>query len=729
MALVNDLWNGPERIVLGIDLGTVYSAVAYSYLCQGGPRSITSVSEWPDQAKVSEPRVPTLLWYDRGKPAKCGASALTPNATQAKKKGWQLAKLFKLHVHPETMKLDHTFETSDLPDGVTISQIYSDYMAYLVSHTRHFFEGHVLDGGMVWDNHFESADIIITHPNGWGIREQHFLRKAAIDAGFPDPQKTGPGFDFSPMFGSDWLKRGVQFAMCDAGGSTVDITTYEVTRTEPSLLLKETRASASVPAGAIFVARAAQRDLNNQDKAAYAEFGEPDIEPHAINKSDPIESAHRIIQKILPLLARVLRILEQIICILENAVRLENELAQEDAATSFHYEISLSTLSEGKEKVVTVQNDFSLDMAGDPLAGKGEKESGPIEGAIPMSSDEEKVVSVRGRSALGAARTPLNGEVVKDSLPFQGVIPTLPLSVNEARVSGIQNSLAPGADNPPKSGTTAEVVPIQGVIDTAVSFDPYVDMIVAALRKQTAASEIKHIFLVGTLSKSQYLCRKLIVEMAKENRQITVVDDSAAKLTAEGAASGQDLVNGRACRFSYGVDVAPIFAPHDKEHQGRQIHRLADGRDHIHHEWSQDQNIKIKDSVSRDYVKYYNTGTPKLSTFSVALYAFTTVDQEAPRFMRDPHRRFLGLIPLRRPRLRKGFRKMCDLSADLSRISGGLERLRGPDGAFWVLNFSIGIEFGGVELQAYVEWVENGFKRRGGVTILPSEVVGSKPDT
>jgi hypothetical protein len=100
-------------------------------------------------------------------------------------------------------------------------------MAYLVSHTRHFFEGHVLDGGMVWDNHFKSADIVITHPNGWGVREQHFLRKAAIVAGFPDPQKTKARIRFltdveacvhfcvlNGRFGSDWLKvRGIGLDM------------------------------------------------------------------------------------------------------------------------------------------------------------------------------------------------------------------------------------------------------------------------------------------------------------------------------------------------------------------------------------------------------------------------------------------------------------------------------------------------------------------------------------
>jgi hypothetical protein len=92
-------------------------------------------------------------------------------------------------------------------------------MAYLVKHTRQFFEAHVLEGGTVWNKLFESADIIITHPNGWGVKEQHFLRKAAIAAGFPDPQKTRSRIrfltdaeacvDFCVLnggFGSDWLK-------------------------------------------------------------------------------------------------------------------------------------------------------------------------------------------------------------------------------------------------------------------------------------------------------------------------------------------------------------------------------------------------------------------------------------------------------------------------------------------------------------------------------------------
>ena len=41
----------------------------------------------------------------------------------------------------------------------------------------------VIDGARVWEAHFPSADVVIAHPNGWGLREQEFMRRAAVAAG------------------------------------------------------------------------------------------------------------------------------------------------------------------------------------------------------------------------------------------------------------------------------------------------------------------------------------------------------------------------------------------------------------------------------------------------------------------------------------------------------------------------------------------------------------------
>jgi len=204
--------------------------------------------------------------------------------------------------------------------------------------------------------------------------------------------------------------------------------------------------------------------------------------------------------------------------------------------------------------------------------------------------------------------------------------------------------------------------------------------------------------------------------MAKENRQITIANDLTAKAVAEGAVvwGTQPSVDARACRFSYGIETCEIYDPNEEEHKGRATSRWLDGTDRVYNVWSaivtRNQVIKAKESVSQNFVHYYHSKNPKLSDFSVQLYAFTTPGRSAPRFTHKPQD----------SRLRSGFVPVCDLSADLSGMSGALEPRWGSRGIFWILNFSIGIEFGGVELQAYVEWVEKGVIKRGNVSIVPS---------
>jgi hypothetical protein len=73
---------------------------------------------------------------------------------------------------------------SALPIGVPISQVYADFLQYLLQHTQQFFEDHILDGKSIWTTYKPTMDVIIAHPNGWGVLEQTFLRTAAVAAGF-----------------------------------------------------------------------------------------------------------------------------------------------------------------------------------------------------------------------------------------------------------------------------------------------------------------------------------------------------------------------------------------------------------------------------------------------------------------------------------------------------------------------------------------------------------------
>jgi hypothetical protein len=72
---------------------------------------------------------------------------------------------------------------SALPVGIDIIRVYTDYLRYLFKHTKEFFGLHEDQGSQDWETLSQSMDIVLTHPNGWGLREQATLRTAAISAG------------------------------------------------------------------------------------------------------------------------------------------------------------------------------------------------------------------------------------------------------------------------------------------------------------------------------------------------------------------------------------------------------------------------------------------------------------------------------------------------------------------------------------------------------------------
>jgi hypothetical protein len=86
--------------------------------------------------------------------------------------------------------------------------------------------------------------IILAIPNGWDIREQDTLRKAAIRASLVTEENAGQLVQFvteseaSVHYVLDkeilkWLKKGTVFAVTDCGGSTADTAVYRCISTNP----------------------------------------------------------------------------------------------------------------------------------------------------------------------------------------------------------------------------------------------------------------------------------------------------------------------------------------------------------------------------------------------------------------------------------------------------------------------------------------------------------------
>lgn len=111
------------------------AAVCFTYLYPGGPCNLTRVSQWPGQPRrKTESKIPSLVYYEAsGRPQAFGAECLqTEIQDQAEDERWTLAKHFKLSLHPDSMRSKNNIKLDELPRGVPVSQIYTDFMEYLI---------------------------------------------------------------------------------------------------------------------------------------------------------------------------------------------------------------------------------------------------------------------------------------------------------------------------------------------------------------------------------------------------------------------------------------------------------------------------------------------------------------------------------------------------------------------------------------------------------------------
>ncbi|QRW20330.1 TPR-1 domain-containing protein [Rhizoctonia solani] len=120
------------------------------------------------------------------------------------------------------------------------------------------------------------------HPSE--MREKYSIK---LDLRFVTEAEASVHYCISHSNISNRLKAGLNFAVCDAGGSTVDITVYTVTSMSPLLKLAEKRDSACIQAGGLYVDDAVEKYLEDtltragidpEDIKEYVEEGVKDFE-------------------------------------------------------------------------------------------------------------------------------------------------------------------------------------------------------------------------------------------------------------------------------------------------------------------------------------------------------------------------------------------------------------------------------------------------------------------
>lgn len=284
-SLFDKPYNSEERLIIALDIGTTHSAVSFVHAYPGSQIDIRMVTRWPGQSEAAgDSKIPTMIAYKGGEAKAYGINAEEYIADD----DYEVARWFKLHLHPESMKISDqsphntdpssvslpTIEVPPLPNGVSLSRIYAQFMAYLFSSTKAFFENTTPNGRSIWSRLDNDMVIVIATPNGWDVSQHVFLKHAAIKAGIVRSQQEAEDrlefvtegeasvhYALAKTNMRTWMRKGSIFCVCDCGGSTVDSTLYECKQLLPKLTLEEVCASECVQAGGVFVDRAARQML------------------------------------------------------------------------------------------------------------------------------------------------------------------------------------------------------------------------------------------------------------------------------------------------------------------------------------------------------------------------------------------------------------------------------------------------------------------------------------
>jgi hypothetical protein len=143
------------------------------------------------------------------------------------------------------------FKIPVLPQSVSIGQVYTDFIKYIMKNVQLSFEQGIPNGAIIWRRLRDTLVLVLTTPNGWDLAQQGVLRYAVTHSGVIKAEKMHELLEFvtegeasvhyalTYSQSKTWLATGSIFAMVDAGGSTVDSTLYECKSTNPRVMLEE----------------------------------------------------------------------------------------------------------------------------------------------------------------------------------------------------------------------------------------------------------------------------------------------------------------------------------------------------------------------------------------------------------------------------------------------------------------------------------------------------------
>ncbi|OLL25235.1 Heat shock protein 12A [Neolecta irregularis DAH-3] len=220
--------------IVGIDFGTTYSGVAFAY--SGDPNTISLIRHWPGSNQQTSVKNASLMIFEEdGTISAWGAQA----EKKTLKSNQTIARWFKLLLDDtHSNYLGTASRHASKPPRKTAAEVVTDYLTlihdHLISHLKSTY------GCMLFN--CTPIEYYITVPAIWSDKAQAVTKSVAVNAGFKGKleivrEPEAAAIACAHIEHVD-LKEGNRFLVCDAGGGTVDLISYQVTNALP-LQIKE----------------------------------------------------------------------------------------------------------------------------------------------------------------------------------------------------------------------------------------------------------------------------------------------------------------------------------------------------------------------------------------------------------------------------------------------------------------------------------------------------------
>ncbi|KAH8832713.1 hypothetical protein DL96DRAFT_1459073 [Flagelloscypha sp. PMI_526] len=289
-----------SSMVIAFDVGTTFSGVSYTILTPGEIPTIFGVTRFPGQEhNVGNSKIPSLMYYSSTGELKAAGAEAEHLSGVAEEENWQKVELFKLRLRPRTMHLDmNGMRMSSLPTGGSAVSVFGDFLGYLFRCTATFIKDSHTNGVAMWDAAVRGNNIefVLSHPNSFEGAQQARtkMRRAAVHGGLiPDTDEGRAKIKFvtegeaslhacvlNGLAADNPSRHG--WVVADAGGGTLDISSYAIRSTSP-LVLEEIAPPDCIFSGSIFVSRRAREFLKR--KLANSKYGSHTAVDHIFDET------------------------------------------------------------------------------------------------------------------------------------------------------------------------------------------------------------------------------------------------------------------------------------------------------------------------------------------------------------------------------------------------------------------------------------------------------------